>query len=501
LPTWEELSLIAIKYRRVLFGFVVAITFLCVQGRVAEMDDRLFQPSFDGIRGLLEYQIGRYSTAAAAYRSDLRTGGWREWRNGDEAYTALLRGNLAEAARLVDLRLTKEPEDVEAWLTQGEIALEEGNIRRASDAFDRAAALNDKHFDALLLSAVAHSRSGDINKAIDRLRHALRYNYAGHRITAYLWALQTAGELREDSPNGAQWCLLAHYYRYLRIFDPSNAAWARDAAMKAIDSGSRVDDAYITLGVLKEKTGDYDAALPYFLKAVETNSRNPEAYRRAANMYRHRGSDLLSEYQMWKEAYTASSSDKFYRDRLVSFLIDRFGDYPQALDLVHQALAQEPQDTDLLEQSASLHQRLGKHEGAIRLYREILALQPPSPGIFDAIGQSLIYLERYDDAIASFQRALDIDAHRPQSHHGLGRAYAQQGRHADSIREYETALQLGGDDIDTRAYLCTQYWAVNRYQDADACLKHVLRRDPHNKSAMQIYPYVMKGLKHSRHEG
>ena len=181
-----------------------------------------------------------------------------------------------------------------------------------------------------------------MNKAIDRLRHALRYNYAGQRITAYLWGLQTAGEIQQDSPDGLRWALLAHYYRYLRIFDPSNASWARDAATRAIESGSRLDDAYITLGILEEKTGDYDAALPYFLKAVEANSHNPEAYRRAANMYRHRGSDLLNEYKMWEGAYTASSFEDFYRDGLVAFLTERFGDYPQALALVREALDQQP---------------------------------------------------------------------------------------------------------------------------------------------------------------
>jgi tetratricopeptide (TPR) repeat protein len=500
IPTLEHLSLMAIHYRRVLFGLVVAITFLYVQGRFAEMDNRLFQPSVHGIQGLFQYQMGRYGPAAVAYRADLRNGGWKEWQNGDEAYAALLRGNLSEAARLADLRLTKQPNDAEAWLTQGEIALEEGNIRRASDAFDHAAALDGTHFDALLLSAVAHSRSGDMNKAIDRLGHALRYNYAGHRITAYLWGLQTAGEIRQDSPDGLRWALLAHYYRYLRIFDLSNASWARDAATRAIESGSRLDDAYITLGILEEKTGNYDAALPYFLKAVETNPRNPEAYRRAANMYRHRGSDLLNEYKMWQGADAASPLDVFYRDSLAAFLTERFGDYPQALDLVREALDQQPQNTDLLERAGNLYQRLGKHEDAIRLFRDLLALQPRSPNILDSIGYSLVSLEHYDDAIGSFQNALAINPRRPQSHSGLGAVYARQGRYADSIHEYETALEIGGDDINTRAFLCTQYWATNRYQDAEACLKHVLRHDPHNKSAIQIYPYVTKGLEYGKHE-
>lgn len=500
LPSLEELGLIAIKYRRLLLGLAVAATFLFIQDRLRAMDDRLFQPSIDGVRGLVNYQAGRYSAAAVAYRADLRNGGWQEWQNGDAAYTALLQGHLAEATRLTDLRLIEHPDDAEAWLTQGEAALEEGDLRRASAAFDQAISLDERHYDALLLSAIAHSRSGHIDKAIDRLRQALRNNSAGWRVTAYLWALQTAGDLKRNGPEGLHWCLLAHYYRYLRIFDPANASWAKKAALNAIKAGSRSDDAYITLGVLEEKTGDYDAALPHFLQAVEVNPRNPEAYRWAANIYRHRGSDFLNEYQMWKGAYATSSSDEFYRDGLVSFLIERFGDYPQALDLVHQALAQDPQNMDLLERSATLHQRLGKHEEAIRLYRAILTLQPSSPDIFDAIGHSLIFLERFDDAVTSFKSALAIDARRSQSHRGLGGAYARQGRTADSIREYEIALQLGGDDIDTRAYLCTQYWAVNRHEDTEACLKYVLRRDPHNQSAMQLYPYVINSLEQAKHE-
>lgn len=500
LPSREEICLIAIKYRGILFGLLIALLFVFVQGRLNTMDQRLFQPSTDGVRGLIYYERGNYSNAALAYRSDLRKGGWRKWRNGDEAYNALLQGNLAEAARLADLQLTKQPDDVEAWLTQGEVALEEGDLRRASGAFEQAVALDDKHFDALLLSAVAHSRSGNINQAINRLRQALRYDYAGQRITAFLWGLQTSGELRQDSPDGLRWCLLAHYYRYLRIFDPANAPWVREAAMKAIDARSRIDDAYITLGVLEEKTGDDEAALPYFLKAVETNPSNPEAYRRAANIYRHRGSDLLNEYTMRKGAYTASPSDGLYRDSFIAFLSQRFGDYPQALELARQALDEEPRNTDLLGRVASLYQRLGQHEEAIRFYRDILTLQPRNPGVLDAIGYSLIYLERYDDAVASYQNALAINGNRPESHSGLGAVYARQRRFTDSIREYETALQIGSDDINIRAFLCSQYWATNRYRDADTCLKHVLRLDPYNKSALKIYPYVTKSLEHGEHE-
>jgi tetratricopeptide (TPR) repeat protein len=499
-PNREEVFLIAIKYRRVLLGLLVAILILFAEERLRVMDHRFFQPSYQGVLGLAHYQLGRYAQAARAYRADLRTGGWREWSNGDRAYSALLQGHLREAITLAEMRTMEEPEDTEAWLTQGEATLEEGDVRRAAEIFDHIVARDKTHYDALLLSAVAHSRSGDSDKATDRLRQALRNNSGGDRITAFLSALETAGNLRQDSSDSGRWCLLAHYYRYLRIFDPSNAGYARDAARKAIAAGTRIDDAYITLGVLEDKTGDHDAALPYFVKAVDANPQNAEAYRWAANMYRHRGSDLLNEYQMRKGAYRAASSDELYRSGLVAFLTERFGDYPQALDLIQQALQSDPHNTDLLLTAADLHQRLGQHEIAIHEYREMLELQPGNPHIHDAIGYSLTSLERYDDAIASFQKAISMNSGRPESHRGLAAVYALQRRNADAIREYETVIEMGGGDISTRAALCGQYWAANRYQDAEACLKYVLRWDPHNKSAMQLYPYVANALEHSRHE-
>jgi tetratricopeptide (TPR) repeat protein len=499
IPTWEELCLVAIKYRRVLLGIVVAVMLIYIQGRVSEMDDRFFQSSSHGVQGLAYYMTGQYADAATAYRSHLRSGGWREWATGDPAYALLLQGNLPDASREAEARLGEQPDDIQAFLTRGEVELEQGDFRRASALFALALEKDENHFDALLLTAVAQSLADEPGRAIDTLRHALRTNSGGQRITALLWGLQLAGALRQDSLDGTQWCLLAHYYRYLRILDPSNAALAAKAAHQAISLDGRADDAYITLGVVEEKTGDYDAALPFFLKALDINPRNAEAHRWAANIYRHRGSDLLNEYRMWKGAFDAGSSDAFYRNGLIVFLSERFGDYPQALGLVTAGLAQQPQDLDLLDRAARLNQLLGNHEQAIRHYHDMLALRPNISAAYYGIGNSFTFLERFDDAIHAYQSALAINPDSAQSHSGLGGVYARKNRIQDSIREYETALQVGGDEINTRAFLCTQYWAANRYHDAEACLKHVLRHDPHNKSAMQIYPYVMKGLEYDKH--
>jgi tetratricopeptide (TPR) repeat protein len=219
--------------------------------------------------------------------------------------------------------------------------------------------------------------------------------------------------------------------------------------------------------VLKERQGDYDAALPYFLKAIELNSHNAEAYRAAANIYRHRGSDVLNEYRMWTGAVNAAPSDPFYLEYLSAFLSDRLGDYPKALQLLEQALSQDNGNIALLKRAAFVQQRLGLHERAIQTYRDILALQPQSPEMFDGIGNSLIALERYDEAIATYQAAMKMSPSRSQPHSGLGATYARQGKRHEAIREYETALELGEDSIDVHAYVCNQYSTAPTYRAAE----------------------------------
>lgn len=494
IPAWEEFCLMTIKYRRVLLGIIVAVTLLYVQDRVTEMDARLFQASSHGVQGLAYYLTGSYGNAAKAYRAHLRGGGWREWTNGDAGYASLLQGNLLEASRKADIQLGKQPDDIEALLTRGEVALEQGDFRQASILFGRALEQDENHFDALLLTAVAQSYADEHSRAIDTLRRALRTNSAGQRITAFLWGLQAVGDLHQENPDGTQWCLLAHFYRYLRMFDPSNAALAAKAAQRAIELDGRADDAYVTLGVLVEKHGDYDAALPLFLKAIDINPRNAEAYRRAANMYRHRGSDLLNEYRMWKGAFEASPGEAFHQNGLIAFLSERFGDYPQALELVMAGLTQWPGNYDLLDRAARLNQLLGHHEQAIHYYRDLLALQPKNPVLYDGIGNSLTYLERFDEAIHAYESALAINPARHQPHTGLAGVYARQKRVQESIHEYEIAIRFGEDGITFKSFLCSQYSVAGQYREAATCLEQVLEREPHNKGAIQLYPYVMKNL-------
>ncbi len=488
LSTAEKAAYVAIHYRRALIGLVVGIVIISVQQHWADMDRRLMS---DG-RALFWYELGRYERAASAYWDDLHAVQWRRWVTGDEAYQFLLQGQTQRAALAADERLVHNPADAEALLTKGEIALGENNISLALTSFAAILENEPDHFDAWLLTAVAHTRRDEASAAINALQHALRTDQGGRRITAFIWALDTTGSLRR---NTTSWCLLAYYYRYLRIFDPSNARLAASAAREAIKQNDRPDDAYVTLGVLDEKQGYYDDALVLYQTAIAKNRRNAEAYRRAAAMYSHRGDALLEEYRMWSAASEAAVNDLFYERCLVAFLTDRLGDYSQALKRTLAALAYRPADRDLQRQAAMIYQERGQHADALQVYESLLdsGLRNDYRIYYD-MGVSYEGLGNYERAIQAYEKALQVNASAAWAHAGLGRVYVQERRIDEAIRSYEAAVRLNPNELSLRAYLCQEYYLIGSYTQAASCFEEVLRRDPHHRAANRLYPYVRQNL-------
>ena len=80
----------------------------------------------------------------------------------------------------------------------------------------------------------------------------------------------------------------------LRIYDGLQARLAIARAEEAIARGDQVDDACVTLGVVYQKRTEDKDALAAFLRAIEANPRNAEAYRWAAVVYADRG-ELANE--------------------------------------------------------------------------------------------------------------------------------------------------------------------------------------------------------------
>jgi tetratricopeptide (TPR) repeat protein len=478
---------------RAILAVTVVLFWILVRHQVSQMDERFFQPSLSGIKGLSFYMVGNYSKAAEAYRAHFQKIYQKERSSSDPGLDALLRGDLQIAKEISNEALTKDPTTAGPLLTLGQIALEEESFEQALEFFNRVLLKETEQYDALLLSSVAYARSGAYDKAIDSLKRALPTNQIETRITSFLAALKTTGDLAMRPKGEQPLCLLAYYYRYLRIFDSSNGAIGVAYAMEAIGSGDRVDDAYLTMGVIYEKERKTEKALSALVKAIEVNPGNTEAYSWAGQIYSDRG-DLVNEYRMKKAAYEIDPEDPFNVSNYSYFLAEKLGDYRQALILTKKSLEAQPNNPTLVRRTGYLYSFLGNPEEALEYYRKATSLEPQNPSNYEGLGLILSGFEKKEEAKAAFLATLSLDPYRPRAHIGLAHIYIEDHQDREAIKEFEEAFQDGEKDVGQLVSLCSMYYRVSEYEQSAVCSKKVLSMDPNNAQAQQFLSSILPSL-------
>ena len=93
----------------------------------------------------------------------------------------------------------------------------------------------------------------------------------------------------------------------------------------------------MTIGVVHTKQGKWEQALPEFLAAAQTNPRNAEAFRWASMTYARLG-DVVNEARTIRSAFEIAPDDPYYARWFHWVLVEKLGDYRQALTFYETAL-------------------------------------------------------------------------------------------------------------------------------------------------------------------
>jgi tetratricopeptide (TPR) repeat protein len=463
-------------------AIVLMLGWVLAYRHVRRIDSVFFQPSLAGARALALYLGGDVAAAAQAYREHYRDGVAGGWSSGDPALDALLAGDLDRAAAAAR---TGPGGERGFLLTMGEVALERGRPDEALGFFGRALERSPDDIEALLLASLAHARRDAAGDAITVLGQALRQETPASRPTILLRMLETTGALSRRQGRERRPCLLAHFHRYLRLVDPSHAQRAVAAAEEAIRTGDRPADAYVTLGLMRDKQGQREQALAAFLKAIALEPRHAEAYRRAALIYAERG-DLLNEYRIARAAFDAAPGDPVALKYLEHVLTERLGDPHETITVMQRAVEVDPGNGRAHERLAAAWSLAGHHARALGAYQAALRLQPDNPVLHEGLGGALHRLGRTEEAIVAYRRAAELGPGRYQPHTALARVYQRAQRYREAIAAYEAGLRLGEPPAREHAALCAAYHAVAELRQAADCSRQVLQRDPSNARARRL---------------
>lgn len=337
---------------------------------VGDLDVAFFPASRAGLRGLILYQRGRYAEAARAYRDSLRGTHRAGYADDPAGASAVAVGDLGTAGRWARLTLDLVPSALEPRVTLAEVALERGDLATAGTMLDEVLRRRPDHLDALYLSALVQARRGAIDGAIERLNRGLVRSGVTASRPVLLWrVLELIGELEGLPEARRPACLLAHLLRYVRIYDPAQAARITAHARAAIARGDRSADAWLSIGIVEARLGRPDAATEAMRTSFALDPRQAEAAAWLAHdaWLRH---DVLARQRMVHAAFSARPTDPYFMGYVDEVLVRGLGDHHGVARLMERALAVDPDYVAAHERLAAAALRLGDHQRAGR-HRDI----------------------------------------------------------------------------------------------------------------------------------
>lgn len=268
-----------------------------------------------------------------------------------EASAALERGDLDRARRAFDLLLLDVPRFAPAWDGLGRCHAAEGDLRRAGDCFRKAMRLDRRSWRSRFYWGTALLRAGDLQEACRWLREAQRL--APQERLVYLWL-------------GTCYADMGDYPAALKTY--------RDA-LEQPERDVRDTELYVRIGSAECERGEFEAADKAYELACFLSPDDPQVYYHWASVTARQGDPDGAQ----RLAARAAALDPHSRQYLVLRirLALEAGDQP-AVDARLRELARLPHSERLAQALGAEQARVaGDAERARALALEVLRMEGP----------------------------------------------------------------------------------------------------------------------------
>nr|WP_315428805.1 tetratricopeptide repeat protein [uncultured Albidiferax sp.] len=405
------------------------------------------------------------------------------------------------AASLVEQALADYLNDpavgVAAWTTVGRMRLAAGDTSGALEAARRAQALEPSApgpvqlalemmgpkaplAEPLVLHYLAGKPLPELRMAYVRvLLDAMRYAEA----TQQLQLLTTQNPELADA-----WLVLGSLQAQEKQTDAADTSLQRFVtlalALPPSDGRSRgLARAYMALAQVAEARKDYPAAESW-LQKIENPQDLLAAQSRRASLLAKQGK--LAEGRALLQSLPARTPEEIRLKRAAEVQLLRDNkQYQAAYDLMAAALAQNPQDADLLYDQAMLAERLDKLDEMERLLRQLIAAKPDYHHAYNALGYSLAERNmRLPEARELIRKALEFVPNDPFIADSLGWVEFRMGNRDEALRVLDDAFKAK-PDAEIAAHLGEVLWVLGQRERATSVWKEGLQINSENETLQE----------------
>jgi len=418
------------------------------------------------LTGQAYYAIGRYSTAIAAFSTEMKVNDLSKGTIYDIALylNVLAQVDSGNAERAAALLRDYKSDSALYHAAVGYVALNKGDTTTALSEAQTAYKADPKLLNAVLIAAHAYFATRDYGKAYDLLSTALRDNPNDAtlliaRAQASLGrddadsALADSGQVLVLDPlseSGYQVRLQALLAHAAKLNDPAARVQAYGTAVLAAQSYllyyPGATTAWLLYAQARQGEGNLDAAIDAYTQAV-VSDQNSNA---AVQAYLARGNAYLTE-RRYKEAYDdfdkvvtlPNSPITAHQGRLTAALaLQKFDIAREDLDALSRA---NPSDSSLIVQRLDLQVRQGKFDGVLDQLSDKFVDALPADSKATALldrGIARYQNGKYDDALKDVNASLSL-AETGTAHYYRGRIYAQQKQYQAAQTEYQWVAYWG----------------------------------------------------------
>jgi tetratricopeptide (TPR) repeat protein len=328
-----------------------------------------------------------------------------------KAEAAIVKNDWKTAEPLLDAWLAGHPEDERALFDAGYLADAQGRNDDAVSLYRRAVTVDPKSFEAQVSLGLLLARLGEPAEARPVLwtATALDAGAAGPAAKAKAW--RALAEIDMHGIDGTP--------------DPSQASIDLLEALK-ISPETEADT--LIAASLAESSGDSAGAEAAYRRTLKADPNSSTAIAGLAHLLIQQKKYPEAE-ELLQEALKKTPEDAAMTAQLAAVMVAQ--DKADALPLLQQFHQKHPQEKTITRMLAEVEADAGEYADSDQLYTVLLTATPKDEALLAGHGQNLIRLHRYSEALKAFQAATEIDETDGDAWNGL--AFAAFQTHQPAI--------------------------------------------------------------------
>ena len=247
---------------------------------------------------------------------------------------------------------------------------------------------------------------------------------------------------------------------------------------------AEIDTVRLYLGQIAEERKQFDAALRWYAE-VAPGEQYLAAQLRIAQLLARQG-NLDAGRRHLQEVRAAGNADRIQLLLAESQLLRDGGRTQEAYELLAGGLATQPEQSELLYESALLAEKLGRHEAMEASLRKLIRLKPEHAHAYNALGYSFAERnQRLEEAEQLVLKALQLSPDDPFIIDSMGWVLYRKGDNQGALTHLQRAFSIRPDP-EISAHLGEVLWALGRRDEAKRIWQEAAKAHPGNEVLAEV---------------